>query len=68
MGVIFNGVDTPEQALVAVQNMRYPQKRTSKYQDPSGLRGYGPAAAAWVWGISTSEYAARGCVAVESRR
>ena len=56
MGVIFNGIDTPEQALLAVQNMRYPQKRTSKYQNPPGLRGYGPAAAAWVWGISTAEY------------
>jgi 2-keto-3-deoxy-L-rhamnonate aldolase RhmA len=59
MGVIFNGVDTPEQALVAVQNMRYPQQRTSKYQNPTGLRGYGPAAAAWVWGISIPEYERR---------
>jgi 4-hydroxy-2-oxoheptanedioate aldolase len=59
MGVIFNGIDTPEQALLAVQNMRYPQKRTSKYQNPPGLRGYGPAAAAWVWGISTAEYERR---------
>src|SRR5215813_276954 len=59
MGVIFNGIDTPEQALLAVQNMRYPQKRTSKYQNPTGLRGYGPAAAAWVWGISTAEYERR---------
>ena len=59
MGVIFNGIDTPEQALLAVQNMRYPQKRTSKYQTPAGLRGYGPAAAAWVWGISTQEYERR---------
>jgi 4-hydroxy-2-oxoheptanedioate aldolase len=59
MGVIFNGIDTPEQAQLAVQNMRYPQKRTSKYQTPAGLRGYGPAAAAWVWGISTAEYERR---------
>ena len=59
MGVIFNGIDTPEQARLAVQNMRYPQKRTSKYQTPPGLRGYGPAAAAWVWGISTAEYERR---------
>ena len=59
MGVIFNGIDTPEQAWVAVSNMRYPQKRTSKYQNPPGLRGYGPAAAAWVWGISTAEYEQR---------
>src|SRR4051812_44636975 len=59
MGVIFNGIDTPEQAMLAVQNMRYPQKRTSKYQNPPGLRGYGPAAAAWVWGITTAEYERR---------
>jgi 4-hydroxy-2-oxoheptanedioate aldolase len=59
MGVIFNGIDTPEQARLAVQSMRYPQKRTSKYQTPPGLRGYGPAAAAWVWGISTQEYERR---------
>ena len=59
MGVIFNGIDTPEQARLAVQGMRYPQKRTSKYQTPAGLRGYGPAAAAWVWGISTQEYERR---------
>jgi 4-hydroxy-2-oxoheptanedioate aldolase len=59
MGVIFNGIDTPEQAQLAVQGMRYPQKRTSKYQTPAGLRGYGPAAAAWVWGISTQEYERR---------
>ena len=59
MGVIFNGIDTPEQALLAIQSMRYPQKRTSKYQTPPGLRGYGPAAAAWVWGISTQEYERR---------
>ena len=59
MGVIFNGIDTPEQALLAVQNMRYPQKRTSKYQNPPGLRGYSPALAAWVWGISNAEYERR---------
>ncbi len=59
MGVIFNGIDTPEQAQLAVQSMRYPQKRTSKYQNPPGIRGYGPAAAAWVWGISTAEYERR---------
>src|SRR5436309_9146356 len=59
MGVIFNGVDTPEQALLSVQNMRYPQKRTSKYQNPPGLRGYSPTLAAWVWGISNAEYERR---------
>ncbi len=59
MGVIFNGIDTPAQASLAVQNMRYPQKKTSKYQKPVGLRGSGPAAALWAWGISAKEYEAR---------
>jgi 4-hydroxy-2-oxoheptanedioate aldolase len=59
MGVIFNGIDNPEQALLAVRNMRYPQKRNSKYPNPPGLRGYAPAAAAWWWGVSDSEYERR---------
>jgi 4-hydroxy-2-oxoheptanedioate aldolase len=59
MGVIFNGIDNPEQALLAVRNMRYPQKRTSKYQEPSGLRGYAPGNAVWWWGIPDAEYERR---------
>jgi 4-hydroxy-2-oxoheptanedioate aldolase len=30
MGVIFNGIDNAEQALLAVRNMRYPQRKTSR--------------------------------------
>src|SRR5215471_16385991 len=56
MGVIFNGIDNPEQALLAVRNMRYPQRKTSKYPDPPGLRGYAPASAVWWWGIPEAEY------------
>lgn len=59
MGVIFNGIDNPEQALLAVRNMRYPQKRNSKYPDPPGLRGYAPATALWWWGVSAAEYERR---------
>ncbi len=59
MGVIFNGIDNPDQALLAVRNMRYPQKRTSKYPDPPGLRGYAPATALWWWGVSGAEYERR---------
>src|SRR6202790_2628067 len=59
MGVIFNGIDNPEQALLAVRNMRYPQKRTSKYQEPGGLRGYAPGNAVWWWGIPEAEYERR---------
>jgi 4-hydroxy-2-oxoheptanedioate aldolase len=59
MGVIFNGIDNREQALLAVRNMRYPQKKTSKYQSPPGLRGYAPGTALWWWGISDAEYERR---------
>jgi 4-hydroxy-2-oxoheptanedioate aldolase len=59
MGVIFNGIDNREQALLAVRNMRYPQKRTSKYPEPPGLRGYAPGNAVWWWGISDAEYERR---------
>src|SRR6202165_5947680 len=59
MGVIFNGIDNPEQALLAVRNMRYPQKKTSKYPAPTGLRGYAPGIAVWSWGVSAEEYERR---------
>src|SRR6516225_6851009 len=59
MGVIFNGIDNPEQALLGVRNMRYPQKKTSKYPEPRGLRGYAPGAAVWWWGVSGAEYERR---------
>ena len=59
MGVIFNGIDNREQALLAVRNMRYPQKKTSRYQNPPGLRGYAPGTALWWWGISDAEYERR---------
>lgn len=55
-GVIFNGVDTREQALTAVKSMRYPQLKGSKYYEPNGTRGSGAANATWIWGISGEEY------------
>ncbi len=55
-GVIFNGVDTPEQALFAVRTMRYPQMRESKFREPAGLRGAAAGNATWMWGVSTDEY------------
>ena len=59
MGVIFNGIDNPEQALLAVRNMRYPQRKNSKYPNPPGLRGYAPATAVWWWGVPSAEYERR---------
>jgi 4-hydroxy-2-oxoheptanedioate aldolase len=55
-GVIFNGVDTPEQALFAVRTMRYPQMRDANYHEPNGIRGAAPANATWIWGLSGEEY------------
>lgn len=51
MGVLFNGIDTKEQALRAVQSMRYPQKKGSAYYEPIGQRGHGFETAQWFWGI-----------------
>jgi len=55
-GVIFNGVDTREQALAAVKSMRYPQLKGSKYFEPAGIRGSAPGLATWIWGLSADEY------------
>jgi 4-hydroxy-2-oxoheptanedioate aldolase len=59
MGVIFNGVDSKDQALFAVRTMRYPQLKGSRYHEPAGIRGYAPGGATWVWGVSGSEYERR---------
>ena len=56
MGIIFPAIETREQALNAVRSMRYPQRRGSPYVEPRGLRGSGPAAASWFWGLPTAEY------------
>jgi len=58
-GVLFNSVDTPEQAAFAVSTMRYPQLRDSPHPEPKGTRGWSPANAAWAWGVSTDEYVRR---------
>jgi 4-hydroxy-2-oxoheptanedioate aldolase len=59
MGVIFNGVENKEQMTRLVRFMRYPQQKTSKYQQPPGLRGYAPGNAIFAWGISAAEYERR---------
>jgi 4-hydroxy-2-oxoheptanedioate aldolase len=56
MGVIFNGVENKEQMTRLVRFMRYPQQKTSKYQQPPGLRGYAPGNAVFAWGVSAAEY------------
>ena len=59
MGVIFNGVDTKEQAVTAVRTMRYPPMKGETRREPVGIRGYGTAAASWAWGVSAAEYERR---------
>src|ERR1700691_1366316 len=49
MGVIFNGVENKEQMTRLIRFMRYPQQKTSKYQQPPGLRGYAPGNAIFSW-------------------
>ena len=39
MGIIVPQVENAEQALKVIQAMRYPQLKTSKYQNPPGRRG-----------------------------
>jgi len=56
MGVVFNGVDSKDQALMAVRSMRYPPMRDSLRKEPAGIRGYGTAGATWAWGLSAAEY------------
>ena len=59
MGVIFNGVDTKDQALTAVKTMRYPPMRGAARRDPVGIRGVSTAAASYAWGVSGAEYERR---------
>jgi len=55
-GIFFNGVDTKEQAVMAVRSMRYPPLKGAKYYEPIGIRGNGPANALWIWGLTGPEY------------
>jgi 4-hydroxy-2-oxoheptanedioate aldolase len=58
-GVIFGHVETKDQALRAIQSMRYPPQRGSKYVEPRGARGYGPGRAIRFWGIPQADYLRR---------
>ena len=50
MGIIVPQVESREQALKVIQSMRYPQLKTSKYQQPPGRRGCGCSGGAG-WGL-----------------
>jgi 4-hydroxy-2-oxoheptanedioate aldolase len=59
MGVIFNGVDTKDQAVTAIRTMRYPPLRGAPRREPIGIRGMSTAAASYAWGVSGAEYERR---------
>ena len=59
MGFMFNSIDTKEEALFAVRNMRYPPWKGRAYTGPIGIRGWSPTGALWAWGIGSDEYRRR---------
>jgi len=59
MGIIVPQVESAEQALKVIQSMRYPQLKTSKYQNPPGRRGCGCSGGAG-WGLQNpADYVSR---------
>ena len=60
LGIVFPQIDTKEQALRAIQSVRYPPQRGTKYPTPHGIRGYGPGNIKPLWGgIDSAEYLRR---------
>jgi 4-hydroxy-2-oxoheptanedioate aldolase len=61
MGIVFNTVNTKDEAIAAVRQMRYaPQRNDPPTQKgPAGFRGYAPGGALWNWGIGAAEYQRR---------
>lgn len=55
-GIIFPMIDTPEDAIAALQACRYPQARGAPDQYPPGQRGHSPTTALRYWGLEQPEY------------
>ena len=58
-GLMFPHIETPEQAINAIQAVRYPQPANAPNVRPEGLRGASNAIAARYWGMSSREYERR---------
>ena len=56
MGIIFGHVESKEQALAAIQSMRYPPQKGAAHPSPVGKRGYAPQRAVRYWGIPLADY------------
>jgi 4-hydroxy-2-oxoheptanedioate aldolase len=61
MGIVYNTVNTKDEAVAIVRQMRYfPQRNDPNTQKgPVGMRGYAPGGALWNWGITAPEYQRR---------
>ena len=61
MGIVYNTVNTKEEAIAAVRQMRYaPQRNDPNTQKgPAGMRGWAPGGALWNWGVPGPEYQRR---------
>ncbi len=55
-GIVFPMINTPEDAIAAIQAARYPQARDAPDQEPRGRRGHAPGQALRYWGLSQPEY------------
>jgi 4-hydroxy-2-oxoheptanedioate aldolase len=56
MGIIFPMINTPEDAVAAVQACRYPHPGDESDPGPVGQRGHAPNNAVRYWGVTQSEY------------
>jgi 4-hydroxy-2-oxoheptanedioate aldolase len=56
MGLLFNELETKEEAMKFVPGMRKPPRKGIPYTGPIGTRGSGGGPAAWFWGVSGEEY------------
>lgn len=55
-GIVFPMINTPEDAIAAIQACRYPQAIDAPDQEPIGQRGHSPTNALRYWGLSQPEY------------
>jgi 4-hydroxy-2-oxoheptanedioate aldolase len=58
-GLMFPHIETPGQAIDAIQAVRYPQSADVPNVQPEGLRGASNAIAARYWGMGSREYERR---------
>lgn len=58
-GIVWPHITSVDEAYNAVAACRYPRLPGAEADEPAGLRGDSPAAAARYWGVSTKEYYAK---------